>query len=173
MAHGLQQEALKHAASADGASAVAPVSVEVQLSGASWFQAAAPAPGPAAPRLRVQRVAGSSGIIELSARDLQVGCVHSPASRHSTFCLTRTPSLTRPTLLVGSPGLQLCIQHANAPCAVHDIVKDGEVALWRFGSVKYEECSVALRHILIVSGGKWGWSSVGCMGMADAGSAGG
>lgn len=75
MAHGLQQEALKHAASANDASSLAPVSVEVQLSGASWFRAAPPAPGVAATRLRVQRVAGSSGTIELSVRDLQVGCV--------------------------------------------------------------------------------------------------
>ncbi|BDA46317.1 hypothetical protein COCOBI_08-4090 [Coccomyxa sp. Obi] len=72
MAHGLQQEALKHAASADVASSLAPVSVEVQLSGVSWLRAAAPAPGAAAPRLRVRKVAGSSGTIELSTRDLQV-----------------------------------------------------------------------------------------------------
>ena len=76
MAHGLQQEALKHAQSVDhAASSLVPVSVELQLSGASWFRTAAPAPGAAAPRLRVRRIAGSSGTIELSARDLQVGCV--------------------------------------------------------------------------------------------------
>ncbi len=74
MAHGLQQQALDRLASAEDASKLAAVSLEVQLSGGSWFRTAAPAPGEATPQLRVRRSAGAADAIELSVQDAQVGC---------------------------------------------------------------------------------------------------
>lgn len=74
MANGLQQQALESVASEGGAAKPVAVSLEVQLGGESWFRTAAPAPGEAAPRLRVRKLPGAHGAIELTVRDSQVGC---------------------------------------------------------------------------------------------------
>ena len=74
MANGLQQQALESVASEGGAAKPVAVSLEVQLGGESSFRTAAPAPGEAAPRLRVRKLPGADGAIELTLRDSQVGC---------------------------------------------------------------------------------------------------
>ncbi|KAK9906869.1 hypothetical protein WJX75_009407 [Coccomyxa subellipsoidea] len=72
MANGLQQQALESVASEGGAAKPVAVSLEVQLGGESSFRTAAPAPGEAAPRLRVRKLPGADGAIELTVRDSQV-----------------------------------------------------------------------------------------------------
>jgi hypothetical protein len=94
MAHGLQgkAEGWRESQTVRASPQQALVSLELQLGEWSWLRSAAVAAGQPAPRLKVRKVAGRPGTVELTVRESQVRFICNRSSLTSLLTAHRQQS---------------------------------------------------------------------------------